>query len=251
MLVEIYNTSDVKQGTIDTVTAWNSTAKLDRAGTFSFTMPVADDKYSDLVTHKRIAKCYRIVGGSRTLVGAGVIDETSIALKTGKNGTEVDVSGDDLLRELTNTSVGFLEIESGGSGTTSAPADIIALAQAGWTLDTVTGYNSTSADVYAAFAGESVLEAFVKVSEKIGEHFRLGTGRKLVWLRTDQTSSGIKAIQGMSPESTNANACIITDLSIIEQSYDLVTRVYPYGAGNGDARVTLETTTESAPAYAE
>ena len=90
MLVEIYNTSDVKQGTIDTITSWNNTAKLDRAGTFSFTMPVADNKYSDLVTHKRIAKCYRIVGGSRTLVGAGVIDETSIALKTGKNGTEVD-----------------------------------------------------------------------------------------------------------------------------------------------------------------
>jgi len=93
-----------------------------------------------------------------------------------------------------------------------------------------------------------VLEAFVKVAEKIGEHFRLGTGRKVVWLRTDQTDTEIKAIQGISPESSNDAACLITDLGISEQTYDLVTRVYPYGAGNGNARVTLETTTESAPA---
>jgi len=132
MLVEIYNSSDTKLGTIDTVTSWNSNAKLDRAGTFTFTMPASDTKYTDLVAAKRIAKCYKIVGGSRQLVGAGVIDATDITIKTGDRGAEVTVSGDDLLRELTNTSVGFLEIESSGSGVTSAPSEIIAEAQAGW-----------------------------------------------------------------------------------------------------------------------
>ena len=149
MLVEIYDLSDTKLGTIDTVSKWNSIARLDRAGTFSFPMPSSDSKYGDLISHKRIAKCYRIIDNTRTLVGIGVIDETNISISAGDKGTEAIVAGDDLLRELTNTSVGFLKIESAGSGTTSAPADIIAEAPAGWTLDTVTGYNSTSASVYA------------------------------------------------------------------------------------------------------
>lgn len=249
MLVEIYNASDVKQGTISTVQSWSNSAKLDRAGAFSFTMPSTDPNAA-LVVAKRVAKCYRIVGGTRQLVGAGVIDSKSMTIETGKRSPSLIVSGSDLLRELTNTSVGFLEITDGsGSGATTAPADIIAFAQAGWTLDVVTGYNSTATSVYAGFAGESVLSAFAKVSEKIGEHFRIGDGRKIVWMREDQTDSGIKAIQGFSPEATKiATVCLITDIEIVEETFDLVTRIYPYGAGNGRARISLETTTQAAPA---
>ncbi len=250
MIVEVYDSADARQGTIASVTNWRSSSRLDRAGTFSFPMPATDGK-STLIAAKEVVKIFKIINDTRTQVGAGVIDKDQMSPEGGERGTMLTVAGDNLLRQLTDVSVGFLEISDGsGGGATTALADIMAFAPAGWALATGNpGYATTAATVYANFAGESVLEALTKVAEKTGEHFRIGDGKEVFWLRNDNPDGGVKAIQSQSPEATaSATTCLISSLSLNTSSYEIVSRIYPYGAGTGKARLSLETTTESAGA---
>ena len=244
MIIDVYNATDTaKLGTITTGFGWSNSLELDRSGTFSFSMPASDTKAS-LITGKRIVRGYNVINDVFTLIGAGVIDARNIQIV----GTELTIGGNDLLHLLANTSVLFLELENAGAGVTDGIQDILALAS-GWTFDTVNGYNTTAASTYAKFAGESVLEAFVKITETYGENFRLGDGKEIVWLRNDTPSSGVKAVQYLSPESAGTeNVTLIDNLSIDYQSENIVSRIYPFGAGNAEARLTLQTTTESAPA---
>lgn len=248
LLVDIETAAGVVQGTIEAID-WTNTRELSRAGKFSFTMPITSEKKS-LILPKRIARCYRVVNGSRVEVGAGLIDEDSYAIKAGERGPVLQVGGDDLLRELTHSSVGFLDLTDGsGGGVPDALAQVITFAS-GWSFDTVNGYGATTNDVYAQFKGESVLQALVKIAEKTGENFRLGAGRKVIWMRAANADSGIEAIQGGEPIELEGNphVAIIEEMAVSRKSYDLVTKVYPYGAGQGDARLTLKSTTKSAPA---
>lgn len=130
-------------------------------------------------------------------------------------------------------------------------ADIMAFAPAGWSLETTNFYDSTAAGSYQQFAGESVLAGLVATAKKSGEHFRLGSGREVQWLQNEQESSGLRAVQNLSldPElENNPDICLIVSLKKEQDTFGLVTRVYPYGSGNGQARVSLAQATESPPA---
>ena len=126
-------------------------------------------------------------------------------------------------------------------------ADVMAFAPSpawdNWDAGTVTAgvYASTTDGVYASFSGETVLSALTKIAQRSGENFRLGPSRQLHWLRTLDADSGVTAVTGGSSIAINdnPNVCSIVSAEKIYDTYDLVTRVYPYGAGNGKARVTL------------
>ncbi len=83
-------------GPIITATSWESSLRLDAAGSFRFTMPASDPK-SALLLRKRIARCYTERDGALVEVGAGIID--SVEKQIG-NPTMLTVSGPDLLAEL-------------------------------------------------------------------------------------------------------------------------------------------------------
>jgi len=249
MQVEVYDSSDTLLGVVDRVFTWSNTAKLDKAGSFSFTVASSNRKTSLLVS-KRIVKCYRIIGGSRTLVGSGIIDKITIRVRGGKVPI-FNVEGDSIERELVYRSVFFEKLEDGsGGGVGTALADIIAYAPSGWIVDASgEGYSTTLNDVYAQFAGESVLKAFVKIAEKTGEHFRFEGGRGIVWLRDDTPDSGITARQNLHPDAVKSEKnCLITALQVQAETFDVASRVYPYGAGNGDVRLTLAATNRVAGA---
>lgn len=93
-------------GPIATATSWQSTPRLDEAGTFSFEMP-ATDPQAALLANKRIARCWGIVDGVVTELGAGVIDEIAVQLG---DPTVLRISGPDLLAELAGRTVGSLHI---------------------------------------------------------------------------------------------------------------------------------------------
>lgn len=115
-------------------------------------------------------------------------------------------------------------------------------------------YRDTAAGSYAVFAGELVLSALVKIAKRSGESFRLGAGRKLHWLRTDGTAasfaaSGVRAVRATGNERQTANplTCQIVSLEQLRDTNDLITRIYPYGAGNGTTRVSLKNATLTMP----
>lgn len=127
---------------------------------------------------------------------------------------------------------------------------IMALAPAGWTL---TGYTTTLTAAYLQLGDETILEALTNLATLVGEQFRLtgtGTAREIGWIRTDQTDSGVIAMRNGDPTSILADPtrCLISELHTTKDSYNLVSRVIPYGAGSGSARLTLASTTRTAPA---
>jgi hypothetical protein len=149
--VDITNSAGVKygDGPIITATSWHQTARVDQAGTFSFSMP-ANDPRAALVSAKRYAHVYTRVNGTVTEVGAGIIDKVTI--NSASNGNMLEVSGDDLLRELTFLRVGQLCLGADGTPPTTVyngPQSIVAIVAAlGWTLDVVNGFNVTITPVF-------------------------------------------------------------------------------------------------------
>jgi hypothetical protein len=95
-------------GPITTLVGWQSVKRLDRAGAFSFQMPATDPR-ADLCRPFRIATCYGMVGGRVTELGSGIIAHKQ--LQPGRP-SYLQVSGDDLLRELAQRTVGNLQLSA-------------------------------------------------------------------------------------------------------------------------------------------
>lgn len=239
--VDIEDSSGVKKGSGPIITArkWQSVYRLNKAGTFSTEIPLIDLK-SGIIQPRRIARAYTQINNATVEIGSGIIDK--IEKKIGRDGSFLAISGDDLFRELSHRSVGFLGIDEPTDGKVGL-TNLSAFFPSGWSYDTLNGFSSTATDIYAVFAGESCLNALVKISERLGENFRLGSNRKIVWLRTNQPASGIRAIQStyIDPVAVEGNteACLIQGLTEAKDSYDLFTRIYPFGAGNGRDRLDL------------
>ena len=75
-------------------------------------------------------------------------------------------------------------------------------------------YDSTEHGTMRTIDGESLLNVFVNLSEERGEWFRLGLdGRTIEWLRKEQPSSGVMALQAVGEWGlgTEASAPLIED----------------------------------------
>lgn len=229
-------------------TNFRHNAQLSASGDFSFTVYGSDPNLSAL-GEKRVAICkYIDRSGALQTFGGGVIDKITRVIEADGR-LVINVSGNDLVRELTNRTVGTLDLSGvGGAGVTDAPDQIMALAPAGWTINDGT----TLTSVYAGYAGESVLSALIGVGEPIGEHWRLGSGRVIEWLGPASTfvASGVRAVQHVNDPvaaETVDTIALITSFEEVSDAADLLSRVIPRGAGNGGAVLTLAAVTDSAP----
>lgn len=249
--IDIEDDAGVRYGPGPIVSAanWMSENNVDRAGKFQFAMPAADPK-SLLVEKKRYASCYAILPGGVTRLGRGIIDR--IATEPGTNGeVTLTVGGDNLLRELNWRSVELLGLYSGTSPITHAAA-VTALAAylpAGWSA--VAAGSPGNDDIYYTYAGESVLAAAIKLAELSRCHVWMSSERTLTFSNT-WPSSGLRAIEApFRPNLNDANTCYIDKFEKIEDTYDLITRVLPYGGeitgGTAGQIVTLADCTKSAP----
>ena len=230
-------------GPITSAAKWTYTARADRAGSFSLEMPAQDPKAS-LVQRKRKARAWALLkDGVWSEVGSGIID--NIQRSPGDDGLVwLTASGDGELRELANRSVGLLDLAGGGAGVTHAAAlsAIGGAVATGWTLTPAS--SPANNYIYGRFAGESVLSALVAVASKTQTHF-YRSGPRAVTFASAFTSSGVRAIQAagdLVPETA-----AIVDLTEQIDTFDLITRIVPLGAGNGDARLTLAASSRAAP----
>lgn len=233
--IEDANGNILGDGPITSASVFETTRRMDRAGSFSFAMPAADPKAA-LISKKRVARAYAPVGDVWMELGAGIIDH--IERRPDANGIiTLAVSGDDLLRELANKSVHRLEVND----TLEVVTGVVDNFATGWTVtpDTL----APVPGVYARFAGDSVLTAFRRLAEAAYTHFYYAGARDLVFTHT-WTDSGVRAIQAQG--ALASETCAITELEIIEDSYDLVNYVIPFGAGQGEARLSILPSTRTA-----
>lgn len=232
--IDIENASGARQGSgpIISATSFRVTRRVDAAGDFQFEIPATDPQAAE-VQHLRFVRCKAFINGAWREVGDGIIE--SISRRVGSDGRlMLTISGGDRVRELAWRTVGNLKLESGGAAVSqmSAVFNIGLLAPAGWTFGTI----SSPDDVYARFAGESVLSALILVATKTYCHFYY-EGNKILTYDSSFTDSGIAAVA--APSELTSTTCAITDLEILEDSHDVVTRIYPYGGGQGDVRLNL------------
>lgn len=248
---DIENRSLAKQGEgpLTNVPWLRYTRRLNAAGDFETELPLRDERVSLVAEKTSVLRFFW--NGAQVFVG--VVEHTERVVSR-DGALMLAVTGRCLGgAELSEATVDFLSLTSGASGVTDGPADILAAADTyipTWSLDSAAGYTTTSTAVYAKFAGESALNALVKVAEKIGERFRFSTtdDRKLIWLRATTPSSGIRALQGapnMVLAEGNPEICFFESFAEERDVHGLFTRIYPYGAGNVEIATKLLLTTRT------
>jgi hypothetical protein len=238
-------------GPISTAVSWDWTWEIDRAGPISFPISASDRQNPYLDTDREVRAYILRDGFNRLDVGAGIVEQ--VGDEPENLGTVArSIDGSDLLIELANRSVRDLILSDGAGGPMAAVNIFTAIAAylpAGWSI---TGTPSSA--VYLKFAGESVLAALSKIVEQTGDHFILAgpTARQVTWLpkTVAPVSSGIRAIpsgEAIALEH-NPRVCLIKSLKRVKDATGQYSRIYAYGAGNAEARLTLSGGTWAAPA---
>ena len=241
VIVELSDGSVQNDGPLISAVQWEQNERLDQAGTVRVRLSGVEERAKS-ATGKRVVRCGAFMGDSWQVFAAGIIDERKITAD-GTGNVWTELSGPDLLRELTYRNVGTLDL----AGVASGPTDILAFAPAGWTFNTTDGWDTTAENVTHTFEGETVLEALGILAQMTGEHFRIDGDRQILWLRSSTPSSGVVAVNDADELGSDDELALITGLEIVEDSAEAYTRVTPYGAGDGDSRLTLSGATYTPP----
>ena len=244
--VDIYDSSGTKRGSGPlNVTEWRTVSRMDKAGEFSFRLPLTDPQ-SNLIQPLRVAKAYAIVDGAVQILGIGVIE--SIETDLNSEPSMMTVSGNDITHNLAFMSMGF---QTFNAVTFDAALSTLFAASSPWT-HTLDAAGVGVGSLYYETAGESTLQTLRTLCKGIagGAHFYFdpngGSNEEHIHISVGVTSSGVRATQSPNP-ADYPELCGIKTLKLTHEAFDLITRIYPYGAGNGDQRLTLEHTTATAP----
>jgi hypothetical protein len=123
-----------------------------------------------------------------------------------------------------------------------AVALLEALAPSGWSF-TADG-SPINDEIYLQFAGESLLAAVALLADLTQTHFYL-SGSKALTFGDTWTASGVHVVQTLA-RALDASVAALVALTVTSQSYDVVTRCYPYGKVSGEL-AGIDSVTVSAP----
>lgn len=248
-------------GPLTEIIGWSNVRRLSRAGEFSVDFPATYARLHQVQTDgnpllhpDRYLYCYGILDGAVTLIGAGIVKEIELTRRASGPPT-IAVTGPDLLGELRQVTVysSIRPWQFEFENSTDAPDTLITTyavspkVPASWTIS---GGDPTDTAVTAKFVHATVLGSLIDVGAKIGEYFRLGgsnNGRQLVWLGppADFVDCGVRAELAVNPIAAEGNAaiCVITDVAEIKDAWDLYTKAFAFGAGQGHDRLDLASVT--------
>ncbi len=240
-----YGVDSLAGGAIGSALYWRSTSRMDRAGQFEFAMPAADPKAS-LLAPLRVARAMALVGGTWQAVAAGIIER--VEQRVGADGqAQFVVSGPDLLGELAaRIPSGAIDLTGGGAGVTLTSAlATLAAATGGWSLSLVGA--APQPTVYGAPSLDPILATLVSLAGRSYTHFYAPSALRQVVFTPDWTASGVRAIRAGAADLA-AETCAITGLAQIDDAGEVAAEVWPFGAGNAEARLTIAANTRTAPA---
>lgn len=261
--IDVHDSSNNKlgPGPLTEAIRWRNVRRLSRAGEFTVEFPATylrlHEEQSDgnaLLSSDRYLYCYGILYDEIRLIGAGWVKNIELRQAAGSPPTIV-ASGPDLLGELRKVTVfdTARPYQYSIEDSSSAPEDLVTAFAVtpnlpdDWTID---GGGATDTNVTAKFVHSSLLSALIDVGTKIGEFFRLGednNGREIEWLGppADFASAGIRAELHANPIAAEANPdiCLITNISEIADSWELYSKVFVFGAGQGHDRLDLASAT--------
>jgi hypothetical protein len=239
--VEMADGTKLGSGPLQTVSRWSYAPRFDRAGTISCTF-LASDPQAQYVVNRRYLRAWALLNGVWTEVGYGRVDNLEDSFDN--DGRVVkNASGLDVTTELGDLTVGDLEIGAGSGATHAAAVNAIGTyAPDAWGF--IPAESPANDYLYALFAGESVLGAFIHLAERTQTHFYRGSGRELIFT-SDFEDSGIRAIQARGQLA--AHTCAITSLRRSVDTHDYISRIITEGSGTGRDKLTLAVTTRTPP----
>jgi hypothetical protein len=250
--MEDRNGDRIGPGPLVTVMSLDYGYRLSESGDFNAVLALSDPRAS-LVIPKGVVLAFWF---DEEFLFRGIVEHTIKSVDSG-GVLRLQVRGRDLTGELAEAPVGDLNLTNGsGAGVTDGPAQILSVANifndTTWDLDTTDGYATTSASIYGQYSGESALAALIMAAQKSGEHWRVATDgtREIVWLRTDTDNNYLRAIPTAGEPvqaEDNPNVCFIQGFSEEVDAYRMITRVYPWGAGDGELRLSLKASDRVAP----
>lgn len=219
------------------------TRGLDGVGSISLAVPGKDARAISLLQNERHVRIYQLDGGAQTAreLGRGVIRK----LAAGGSASDWALTGDgpDDLDALTRVSV-LLGRKYSASSVSTIASSLVGLVS-GWTAS-ASGGNTTD----ARFDGVSVLKALLAVCEQQGLHLRAGDDPNEVEIGAFGTDAGLRLVnprRGHAALYDNDDVALIESISVDKSSEAVCTRLFPLGAGIGEAWLTLEDATRSTP----
>ena len=168
-----------------------------------------------------------------------IIKNVSIVPDVG--GTLLRVSGPVLLQELNYIDFGDDVIDDGSGGVASNDlAQAIAKATAWSFSGSTTG--TTNGTYVTTTRGDSVLDVLREISKQSGGYFyKYGIGSADRELKWEQSVSYPGSAYVLTDDATaeDANTGVILKARRVEDGDEVATRLYAFGAGSGDDRVTI------------
>lgn len=253
LLVDVYEADGqtrVGRGPLRMCTEASVKRKLDGAGTLTLNFPATDDQARTHLTNERLARVFfdEEVQGEYVLreLGRCVIRDRDVDVS--ESGAGFVAKGPDSMDALTRRTVRLQRKYSNQTMSTIA-SDLIALVP-GWSVtfeDAATGALLQS----ARYAGATILKALLRLVEERGLHLREdGTNANRIEIGAFGQSSGVTVtnISSITREAhENDDVVFISTIHEGESSQELYNRVYPLGAGEGQAALTLRYSTRSSP----
>ena len=230
-------------GGIASALYWRSTARMDRAGTIEFAIPAGDAK-ADLVQPLYIARCWALLGGTWQQIAAGVIERIERKID-GAGNVLIVASGPDLLGELVPRIplYTFSWINSGAGVTLTSALSTLSFNSGSWTFN-LSG-TAPQETVYGEPILDPILSTMVALARRTYTHFYAVPGEREAIFTPDWTASGVRAVQAAG--DLVAETCAITALTQIDDAGEVVSEIYPFGAGNAEARLTIAAKNRTVP----
>ena len=236
--LDVYAGSTLQEaGPVVQLVTFEARSKLSAAGDWAATAPAGDLRAASLLLAGRTALAYRMTPDGVEFIGGGQI--TDVRTRIDANGAlTLDVTGVDLLAEMAQVTAGYVESSDG-------EATLRAAMPAGWTI-----VESDTLPVWTArYAHESVLAAWVRATERAGFRFRLapsGSTIRRMQLLNSTPDSGVRAYLVADPVAVEEvdTICLLRNIEEAASVTDIVNRMYVYGAGNWETRLTLALATQ-------
>jgi hypothetical protein len=222
-------------GPVTNFTYFRIRRRMNRAGEFRMVVPATDPRIVDTMAVERTVQAYAIVNNTPTWQGGGVITKQRWR-KSGDGSPVLEVSGPDLLGELTRSTVGELKLDD-ADGDNNLD-DLLDKMPAYWSSNKT----GTTGDFAAQFSHETPLNSLIQVAEKLDVVFRNEADgadiRNIEWYNTLPSTSVVTLVSAgeLRDLDDNPYVAVITDIQESEDSSQIVNRAYFYGSGNGDAR---------------
>ena len=240
--VEDIQNSPIGDGPLNNVIEWTQTQRLDRAGSFTCTLP-ADNRAISLIAPKRYLYLKTIINGQVTTIGSGVVDQYSLI--STPVGDMLSIAGSDLMGELARVTTQTLI-----GRTNESPAYLIyaanqRLSQSGWRGQQwgITGQIDTPQAITIEYRYESILASLVMLAEKTGQHFTIdGHTKTLRWLGGVSHFDDAPIALSANVRSPNDQYGAILGIEQIAESWDVINTLFIFGSGNGTNRVTIADT---------